>query len=138
MNLRTFVVGFVAAISSAQTTSSTPAPPGAGMSLEDLEKIALANNPTVAQVQANLLAATGRARQAGFYPNPTVGYYGDEIRGGYTRGGKQGGFISQPIVLGGKLGAARRVAGRLRDEAGTSGEVQRLRVLTNSRAFFFR
>ena len=50
------------------------------------------------------------ARQAGLYPNPTVGYYGDEIRGGYSGGGKQGGFISQTIVTGGKLRAARRVA----------------------------
>ena len=71
----------------------TAAPPGAatqgGMRLEELEQMALANNPTVAQVQANLRVAAGLARQAGLYPNPTVGYYGDEIRGGYLGGGKQ-------------------------------------------------
>jgi Cu/Ag efflux protein CusF len=65
-----------------------------GLRLEDLEQMALASNPTVAQVQANLRVASGLARQAGLYPNPTVGYYGDEIRGGYTGGGKQGGFVS--------------------------------------------
>ena len=59
-----------------------------GIRLEELEQMALANNPTVAQVQANLRVAAGLARQAGLYPNPTVGYYGDEIRGGFTRGGK--------------------------------------------------
>jgi Cu/Ag efflux protein CusF len=87
--------------------------PGAiqgGMRLEELEQMALTNNPTAAQVQANLRAAAGLARQAALYPNPTVGYYGDEIRGGYISGGKQGGFVSQTIVLGGKLQAARRVA----------------------------
>ena len=81
-----------------------------GMRLEELEQLAFKNNPTVAQTQANLRAAMGLTRQAGLYPNPTVGYYGDEIRGGYVGGGKQGGFISQTIVLGGKLRAARRVA----------------------------
>jgi outer membrane protein TolC len=60
-----------------------------GMRLEQLEQMALANNPTVAQAQANLRVAAGLTRQAGLYPNPTVGYYGDEIRGGYTGGGKQ-------------------------------------------------
>jgi cobalt-zinc-cadmium efflux system outer membrane protein len=73
------------------------------MRLEDLEKMALANNPTLALAQANVQVAAGLASQAGLYPNPSVGYYGDEIRGGYVNGGKQGGFVSQTIVLGGKL-----------------------------------
>src|SRR5437667_8722538 len=98
----------------------------------------LANNPTVAQVRANLRVASGLTRQAGLYPNPTVGYYGDEIRGGHSGGGKQGGFISQTIVLGGKIGAARRVAELDADETVTNGELQRLRVLNNVRAQFYR
>ena len=106
--------------------------------LEDLEQMALANNPTVAQVQANLRAAAGLARQAGLYPNPTVGYYGDEIRGGASRGGKQGGFVSQTIVLGDKLRAARRVAELQANQVETSGEVQRLRILNNVRALFYQ
>ena len=98
--------------------------------LEDLERIALAGNPTLAQVQANVRVAAGQARQAGLYPNPTIGYYGDEIRGGYSGGGKQGGYISQTIVTAGKLGAARRVAELTAREAETSGEMsQRLRIL---------
>ena len=35
-----------------------------GLRLEDLEQMALASNPTVAQVQANMRAAAGMARQA--------------------------------------------------------------------------
>lgn len=108
-----------------------------GMRLEDLEQMALANNPTVVQVQANLRAAAGLARQAGLYPNPTVGYYGDEIRGGFIGGGKQGGFVSQTIVLGGKLRAARRVAELQAKEVETSGQVQRLRILNNVRVSFY-
>jgi cobalt-zinc-cadmium efflux system outer membrane protein len=112
--------------------------PQTALRLEDLEQLALANNPTVAQVQANLRAASGLARQAGFYPNPTVGYYGDEIRGGYNGGGKQGGFVSQAIVLGGKLRAARRVAELQANEVETSGSIQHLRILTNVRTSFYQ
>lgn len=105
--------------------------------LEDLEHMALMSNPTAAQVRANLRAATGLATQAGLYPNPTLGYYGDEIRGGSLGGGKQGGFVSQNIVLGGKLGAARRVAELQAKEVETSVEIQRLRILNNVRVFFY-
>ena len=111
---------------------------GGGFRLADLEQMALATNPTIAQAQANLRAAAGLARQAGFYPNPTAGYYGDEIRGGFSGGGKQGGFISQTIVMGGKLRAARRVAELQADEVETTGEVQRLRIVNNVRALFYR
>ena len=48
--------------------------------LEDLEQKALAHNPTLAQAQRNIEAAQGVRRQVGLSPNPTVGYYGDEIR----------------------------------------------------------
>jgi hypothetical protein len=36
-----------------------------GVRLEDLEQMALANNPTTAQVRANLRVADGLIRQAG-------------------------------------------------------------------------
>ncbi len=110
----------------------------AGMGLEDFERMALISNPTLAQAQANVRVAAGQARQAGLYPNPTVGYYGDEIRGGYSGGGKQGGYISQTIVTGGKLRAARRVAELTTREAETSGEMQRLRILNNVRMLFYQ
>ena len=109
-----------------------------GLRLEDLEQIALGNNPTMAQIQANLQVAAGLTRQAGLYPNPTVGYYGDEIRGGLIGGGKQGVFASQTIVLGGKLRAARRVAELQANEVQTGGQIQRLRILNNVRALFYQ
>jgi cobalt-zinc-cadmium efflux system outer membrane protein len=120
----------------AAQVATKPAPPG--MRLEDLEGMALAGNPTLAQAQANVQIAAGQARQAGLYPNPTAGYYGDEIRGGYYGGGKQGGFVSQTIVTGGKLRAARHVAELLKEEAKTTGDAQRLRILNNVRAVFYR
>jgi cobalt-zinc-cadmium efflux system outer membrane protein len=109
-----------------------------GARLEDLEQMALANNPTIAQVEANLRVASGLSRQAGLYPNPTVGYYGDEIRGGSIAGGKQGGFVSQTIVLGGKLRAARRVAELETKEVETGRDLQRLRIQNNVRVLFYQ
>jgi cobalt-zinc-cadmium efflux system outer membrane protein len=119
------------------TVPATSAPKSASLRLEDLEQMALANNPTAAQVMANLRAASALAKQAGLYPNPTIGYYGDEIRGGYTGGGKQGGFLSQTIVLGGKLRAGRRVAELQANEVETGGQIQRLRILNDVRTSFY-
>src|SRR5262249_32589509 len=67
------------------------------------------SNPTLRQAEAGIRAAEARARQAGLYPNPTIGYSGDEIRGGESGGGKQGFFVEQTIVTGGKLSRAREV-----------------------------
>lgn len=126
----------VQVVPSGSAAASSAASQG-GMRMEDLEQMALANNPTVAQAQANLRVAAGIAQQASYYPNPTVGYYGDEIRGGYLGGGKQGGFVSQTIVMGGKLRAARRVAELEATEVETSGQIQRLRIQNNVRTLFY-
>lgn len=52
--------------------------------LEDLERMATAHNPTLIQAQRAVEAARGRQWQSGLYPNPTVGYEGEEIRGECT------------------------------------------------------
>ncbi len=55
---------------------ATPAP--AGVTLADLEKLAIEGNPTMRAAQARIDAARGRARQAGAWPNPTVGVSAEE------------------------------------------------------------
>jgi len=106
-----------------------PAPePGPVYTLEQLQQSAVEHNPTLKQAQAEIRAAEGRKRQAGLYPNPTIGYQGEQIRGGSQRGGEQGGFIQQDIVLGGKLGAARRVFEQERQQAEAERGEQLLRV----------
>ena len=47
--------------------------------LEDLEGLALKNNPTLTQAAAEVSAAKGRRLQSALWPNPTVGYTGEEI-----------------------------------------------------------
>src|SRR4030095_15264118 len=49
--------------------------------LEDLERMALQNNPTIGQAEAVIRAAEGRRVQAGLMPNPIIGYLGEELRG---------------------------------------------------------
>jgi cobalt-zinc-cadmium efflux system outer membrane protein len=79
------------------------------MSLADFETLADANNPTLKLANALVRRSQEQARQAGLYPNPSVGYQGEEIRGGAYGGGEHGGFVQQTVVLGGKLGLRRNI-----------------------------
>jgi len=58
------------------------------VTLEQAQKIASESNPTLRQAEAEIRATKARQQQAGLYPNPTVGYTGDEIRGGAGGSGK--------------------------------------------------
>jgi cobalt-zinc-cadmium efflux system outer membrane protein len=117
-----------------QEQASTPS----GLTLAELEQMALSNNPTLAQAAAEIRAATGRKLQSGLYPNPTVGYQGEQIRGGSQGGGEQGFFVSQDIVLGGKLGLNRRVLEQETKQAEAEAEEQRLRVVNGVRMFYYQ
>lgn len=97
-------------------------------SLEDFEAFALNNNPTLKQAEAIARLSAGLARQAGLWPNPSVGYQGEQIRGGSFGGGEQGGFIQQTIVLGGKLGLRRNVFEQQRKEDEIGVQEQELSV----------
>jgi cobalt-zinc-cadmium efflux system outer membrane protein len=108
------------------------------ITLEELQQMALQNNPTFAQSAANIRAAEGRKKQSGLYPNPVVGYQGEEIRGGSFRGGEQGLFVQQDIVLGGKLGLNRKIFDQELKQAQTEGREQELRVITNVRMSYIQ
>jgi len=51
-----------------------------GLSLAELEGMALRCNPTLVQAASSIEAARGRWVQAGLYPNPVAGYIGAENR----------------------------------------------------------
>ena len=101
----------------------------AQMRLEEFQQFALSANPTLRQADALVRHSSGLAHQAGLYPNPSIGYQGDQIRGGSYGGGEQGAYVQQTFVLGGKLGLRRNVYEQQRrsDEIGVSE--QRYRVL---------
>jgi cobalt-zinc-cadmium efflux system outer membrane protein len=99
-----------------KTGSNLPAPEllkdvasRASKSLADFIAMADKSNPTISQANALVQRAAAQAKQASLYPNPTIGYQGEQIRGGSYGGGEQGGFVQQTIVLGGKLGLRRNI-----------------------------
>lgn len=110
-----------------------PGSPVMTLTLEELQQIALANNPTLSQSAANVRSAEARKKQSGLYPNPTVGYQGEQIRGGSQRGGEQGFFVQQNFVLGGKLGLNRKIFEQEKQQAQAEADEQKLRVLSNVR-----
>src|SRR5262249_60887061 len=86
-----------------------PGPTGAPLTLSDLQRLALTNNPHIKQAAADVEAARGVAIQAGLWPNPTIGYEGDDM-GQLNGPGLQGGFIEQSIKTFGKPQLARDAA----------------------------
>jgi cobalt-zinc-cadmium efflux system outer membrane protein len=111
---------------------------GALVTLEQAQKMARESNPTLRQAEAEIRAANARQQQAGLYPNPTVGYTGDEIRGGSVGGGKQGFFAQQTIVTAGKLRLGRDVLGKETQLATSEAEEQRIRVESAVKMAFLR
>jgi outer membrane protein, heavy metal efflux system len=81
----------------------------APMSVEDFVSLGEKTNPTLAQVRSYVRRSEQQGRQAGLYPNPSVGYSGEHIRGGDYGGGEQGAYVQQEIVLGGKLSLRRKI-----------------------------
>jgi cobalt-zinc-cadmium efflux system outer membrane protein len=120
--------------------ASAPDQAGAqsSLTLAELEQMALTDNPTLAQAASEVRAATARKLQGGLYPNPTVGYEGEQIRGGIQGGGEQGIFVSQDIVLGGKLGLNRKILEQEKRQAQVEAEEQRQRVINNVRMFYYQ
>ena len=79
------------------------------MSQDDFLALAQRSNPTLAQSRALVEQTEQQARQVALPPNPIAGYSAEHIRGGEYHGGEQGAYLSQQIVLGGKLGLRRDI-----------------------------
>jgi outer membrane protein, heavy metal efflux system len=109
-----------------------------GFTLGELEQIALSNNPTLLQAASEIRAATARKLQSGLYPDPTAGYQGEQIRGGIQGGGEQGFFVSQDIVLGGKLGLNRKILEQEKRQTEAEAEEQRLRVIDSVGMLYYQ
>ena len=98
------------------------------MALDGFLAMADKANPTLAQAGDVVKRSGEQARQAGLYPNPSVGYQGEQIRGGSYGGGEQGGYVQQTIVLGGKLGLRRNIYEQQRGSDRLGVEEQTYRV----------
>ena len=107
-----------------------------GLTLEAIEQMALANNPAIQQASAASARAGGIRTQVGLKPNPTVGYFGEEI-GNEGAGGLHGAFVSQTFVRGDKLAWNRQVIGHDVNAMNWQIETQRQRVRTDIRLAFY-
>ncbi len=107
-----------------------------GLTLADVEAMALANNPALARAGARVEAARGQWVQVGLPPNPVAGYSASEI-GDDGRAGQQGGFIGQQVVTGGKLWLNRAVAAQELRVAQQQWAAQRYRVVNDARIGFY-
>ncbi len=121
-----------------------PAPavamPSPLLTLEALEQIALTRNPTLAQAATQVEASQGRTLQAGLYPNPTVGYNGEQIglRGRQYPGEQQGLFIDQTIVTAGKLKLNRAKYAQEVLQMESQALAQQYRVVNGVRTRFYQ
>lgn len=123
-------------------SESLPAPPTeanskAGLTLEQLEQMALTSNPSVRRLMAQVGAAWGNSVQVGLRPNPSVGYEGQQLgSGGLAE--QHGVLFSQEIVRGGKLRLNREVADRERMRVEQELAAQQQRVLTDVRIAYYQ
>jgi cobalt-zinc-cadmium efflux system outer membrane protein len=108
-----------------------------GLSLSELESIALRNNPTLIQAQAQVEASLSKSFQAGLLPNPLAGYISEQMGAGGGPGETQGWFVEQEIPRGGKLRLSRAKYRQEAVQAQIQVEAQRMRVLNGVRDYYF-
>lgn len=136
--MRRLVLFTVLILSTRPAQAQTPPATATAITLEQLEQLALQNNPTGSAAAAAIDAARGRTRQAGAFPNPVVGYSGEEIKTGHLdRRGEHGFFVDQTIPLGGKLRLSQNVFERTIQQAEAVRDLQRLRILTSVRQAYY-
>ena len=108
------------------------------LSLKTLENLARTNNPTLIQALAQIEGEQAKALQAGLYPNPRVGYIGEQIGVKGTAGEFQGGFVQQEIVTAGKLQLSREKYRARTSAAEFQALAQEYRVVNEVRMRYYR
>ena len=131
------IVALAVLVAASAPRGARAQPAGEPLTLEALEQMALARNPTLAQAAADVTAADALARQAGRWPNPSIGYTAEEVSGGpVIRWGEHGVFVEQVFPISGRLGADRAVRRGEADEARAHEATQRQRVVTMVRLYY--
>ncbi len=106
------------------------------LSLEQLEEIALATNPSVIEARARVSQARGEWVQAGLYPNTDIGYSGQQLSS-HGMAEQQGVYIGQEFVRGHKLKLNRAVIDQEIVKAEQLAFAQEQRVLTDVRLGYY-
>jgi cobalt-zinc-cadmium efflux system outer membrane protein len=105
--------------------------------LEDLERVALQNNPTIGQADALIRSVQGRRLQAGLYPNPLVGVSADDIKARAPSQSKYFLWVQQTIITGDKRQTLLNAVRQEQRHAEGEEEIQRQRVLNAVRVAFY-
>jgi outer membrane protein, heavy metal efflux system len=105
--------------------------------LEDLERVALQNNPTIGQADALIRSVQGRRLQAGLYPNPLVGVSADDIKARAPSQSKYFLWVQQTIITGDKRQTLLNAVRQEQRHAEGEQEIQRQRVLNAVRVAFY-
>src|SRR5690606_15173384 len=108
----------------------------AGLTLAALEDLAVRNNPSIQQANSTAAKAAGIQTQVGLRPNPSIGYFGEEI-GNEGAGGLNGAYVQQTLVTGDKLAWNQAVVGHDVNALMWQVEAQRQRVRTDIRVQFY-
>lgn len=85
-------------------------------------------NPTIAQAHSFVQRSTAQAKQAGLYPNPTVGYQGEQIQEEASEAANKAASYSKPLCL---------VESSAFDEMCMSSRAALTRLASKSRRFAF-
>jgi len=117
---------------------ATPAAPVAPQwRLDDVVNVGLQRNPRLAQAAYAIDAASGRALQAGLYPNPVFSFSADELGDRTGTNGILTPAFSQEIVTGGKLQLSRAAAIREVDQADLALINERYAVISTARQGYY-
>lgn len=107
----------------------------AGLTLEAIEAMALANNPTVAELVATTQKAAGFKTQVGLRANPILGYSAAQLADQGTD--QHTVFISQTLITGNKLALNRAVLNEALRAQLMQLEAQKYRIATDIRITFY-
>ncbi len=121
----------------ASDLSISATPNSKGLSLEELEAIALRCHPSIQRASALANAARGRALQVGLQPNPSMGYQGQQLFSN-GRAEQHGVTIAQDVIVREKLSLNRATVLNEVRQLEQDALATQQRVLNDVRIGFFR
>jgi cobalt-zinc-cadmium efflux system outer membrane protein len=105
--------------------------------LDEFERLAIQNHPTLNPAVARILTARHEALQAGLAPNPVLGLFIDEL-GNENDPGLWGAYLQRKVVRGNKLALGRQIKKREANVLEIEFESQVLRIKTDVRTSFYK
>ena len=112
------------------------APEAVALTLTDFQAMAESRHPVLRIAAARIDEAKGDQRQARLWPNPVLGYSGEEM-GNRGTAGMQGGFIRQRIITANKLELAAEVAAGRVSEREHLARAARVQVISGVQIRFY-